>query len=239
MNIINLIEPSIGGIGYLVKVIVGLTSSIALGVVLFTLILKFITLPFDFLSKRSMRKNSLLMEKMRPELEKLQKQYANDKMLYNQKMQALYKKNGYSMAGACLPTILTLVVFIIAINGFTTFANYQNQQYFYDMSISYNQAYYNGFVYNGEDDPFKVENDANFEVVVDGENYIKINLKHDVLALDSVKNAADDVEIALPNSNFIVKKSTVEGAKNISVSNTTYQTTITLIPPNFMLWQTI
>ena len=219
MNIINLIEPSIGGIGYLVKVIVGLTSSIALGVVLFTLILKFITLPFDFLSKRSMRKNSLLMEKMRPELEKLQKQYANDKMLYNQKMQALYKKNGYSMAGACLPTILTLVVFIIAINGFTTFANYQNQQYFYDMSISYNQAYYNGFVYNGENDPFKVEDDANFEVVVDGENYIKINLKHDVLALDSVKNAADGVEIALPNSNFKVKKSTVEGAKKLSVYN--------------------
>ena len=68
LSIINLAKPTIGGIGYLVKVIVGLTSSIALGVVLFTLILKFITLPFDYISKRSMRKNSMLMEKMRPEL---------------------------------------------------------------------------------------------------------------------------------------------------------------------------
>ena len=122
-------SPTIGGIGYLVKAIVGITSSIALGVVLFTIILKLVTLPFDFMSRRSMRKNSLLMEKMRPELEKLQRQYSNDKLLYNQKMQALYKKNGYSMMGACLPTIITLVVFIIAINGFTTFSNYQNQLY--------------------------------------------------------------------------------------------------------------
>ena len=65
-------SPTIGGIGYLVKAIVGITSSIALGVVLFTIILKLVTLPFDFMSRRSMRKNSLLMEKMRPELEKLQ-----------------------------------------------------------------------------------------------------------------------------------------------------------------------
>ena len=81
---------------------------------------------------KHMRKNSLKMEEMRPELEKLQKQYANDKQLYNQKMMALYKKNGYSMMGSCLPTIITLVIFIVAINGFTAYSQYQNRVYFYE-----------------------------------------------------------------------------------------------------------
>ena len=57
---------------------------------------------------------------------------------------ALYKKNGYSMFGACLPTILTLVIFIIAINAFTDYSNYQNKQYFYNMSLSYNEVVYAG-----------------------------------------------------------------------------------------------
>lgn len=92
-----------------------------------------------------MRKNSLKMEEMRPELEKLQKQYADNKDLYSQKMMALYKKNGYSMFGACLPTILTLVIFIVAINAFTDYSKYQNKMDFYHMSQSYNNVVYAGF----------------------------------------------------------------------------------------------
>ena len=97
-----------------------------------------------------MRKNSLKMEAMRPELEKLQKQYANNKDLYNQKMMALYKKNGYSMWGACLPTIITLVIFIVAINAFTAYGQYQNSQYFYDMTISYNEVILDGIQEDGD-----------------------------------------------------------------------------------------
>ncbi len=128
-------------IAWLIKI----SSSIAVGVILFTVALKLVTLPFDYISRASMRKNSLKMEQMRPELEKLQEQYANDKQLYQQKMMALYKKNGYSMLGSCLPTILTLVIFIIAINAFTNFSQYQNKMYFYNMSKAYNNVVYAGF----------------------------------------------------------------------------------------------
>lgn len=145
MNIINIIQPITGS--WLVDIILWLekiTASIALSVVLFTVILKLITFPFDFASRASMRKNSLKMEEMRPELERLQKQYANDKDLYNQKMMALYKKNGYSMWGSCLPTILTLVIFIVAINAFTDFSRFKNKNTFYEMSLSYNEVIYEG-----------------------------------------------------------------------------------------------
>ena len=59
----------------IITAIVTSVSSVMLGVVLFTLVLKVITLPLDYFSRASMRKSSLKMEEMRPELEKLQKQY--------------------------------------------------------------------------------------------------------------------------------------------------------------------
>ncbi len=145
MNILNFTQATAGN--FLVEFIAILIKgcgSIALGVIVFTLILKVITLPFDFISRASMRKNSLKLEQMRPELEKLQEQYANDKQLYQQKMMALYKKNGYSMMGSCLPTILTLVIFIVAINAFNGFSQYQNKQYIYNMSKAYNNVVYSG-----------------------------------------------------------------------------------------------
>lgn len=153
---ISLAAPSTGS--FLVDIILWLvkgTGSVALGVVLFTVILKLITLPFDFISRSSMRRNSIKMEEMRPELEKLQKQYADNKDLYNQKMMALYKKNGYSMFGSCLPTIITLVIFIVAINAFNDYSRFQNHEYFYDMTVSYNSVLYEGL--EKDDTYIKVE----------------------------------------------------------------------------------
>ena len=146
-TIVNFTAPQTGN--WLVNIImwlVTISGSVGLGVILFTLLLKIVTLPFDFVSKYKMRKNSVKMEEMRPELEKLQKQYAGDKALYNQKMMALYKKNGYSMWGACLPTLLTLVIFIVAINAFSNYSQYQNRKYFADMASSFNGVVYDGFV---------------------------------------------------------------------------------------------
>lgn len=148
ISVINFVVPTGSGFGWFLAQSIAwlaqVTSSIALAVILFTLALKLITLPFDIHSRISMRKNSLKMEEMRPELEKLQKQYAGDKNLYNQKMMALYKKNGYSMFGACLPVIVTMVIFIIAIQGFNDYSSYQNRMYVHDMSVSYSKVIYDG-----------------------------------------------------------------------------------------------
>ena len=172
MDIINFALPGTGN--FIVKLImwlVSLTSSVTVAIILFTLILKLITLPFDYVSRSSMRKNSLKMEQMRPELEKLQKQYANDKALYNQKMMALYKKNGYSMFGSCLPTILTLVIFIVALNGFTDYSKLQNRQYFYNMSSAYNSVVYAGLEADGD---YIIRNDDGTLTVKDKELYDEI-----------------------------------------------------------------
>lgn len=169
ISIIDFTSPYTSNIfAKLIIWLVSVTSSVAASVILFTLFLKIITLPFDFMSRFSMRKNSIKMEQMRPELEKLQQQYANDKNLYNQKMMALYKKNGYSMFGACLPTIITLVIFIIAISGFNAYSSWQNKKYFYDMSIAYNNVIYAGLEIDGE--YIKVSDDG--AIIVDNDKIL-------------------------------------------------------------------
>ena len=51
-------------------------GAVALGVIVFTLALKTLVLPLDIYSRVKTKKQSLLMERMRPQMEKLQKQYA-------------------------------------------------------------------------------------------------------------------------------------------------------------------
>lgn len=171
LGYITFAAPSIGGLAAIIYWLISITSSIAAGVILFTVILKLVTFPFDLYSRISMRKNSLKMEEMRPELEKLQKQYAGDKVLYNQKMMALYKKNGYSLWGSCLPTIVTLVIFIVAISAFTSYSQYQNRKYFYDMSLAYNSVIYDGLDKDGEyikiEDGKLIINDADLIAKID------------------------------------------------------------------------
>ena len=143
-TIINLSPADFGEglnwLGRIIQWIVEIVPNIGLGIVLFTLILKVITLPLDVYSKASMRKNSLKMEKMRPQLEKLQKQYQNDQKMYNQKMMEMYKKNGYSMFGACLPMIVTLVVFMIVLGAFSDYSQFTNVDVYRQMKESYNGA---------------------------------------------------------------------------------------------------
>ena len=192
--LINFAKPETGS--WLVNIVlwlVTITSSVTVGVLLFTFLLKLITLPFDFISRASMRKNSIIMEEMRPELEKLQKQYADNKDLYNQKMMALYKKNGYSMMSSCLPTILTLVIFIVAINAFTNYSKWQNRMYFYEMSNSYNSVIYDGIESDGE---FIIKNEDGSIYIEDKKIYDALNtpevLENKGIIADIVSDSSDE-----------------------------------------------
>lgn len=128
---------------WLLQIIESLISAVVdvgVGIIVFTLILKLITLPLDIFSRASMKKNALKMEMMRDDLEKLQKQYANNKQLYQQKMMALYKKNGYSALMPCLPTIVSLVFFIIVIGAFSSYSRKADFEVFRQMQSAYDQA---------------------------------------------------------------------------------------------------
>ena len=130
---------SLNWIGELVRLIIEGVGIVGVGIIVFPLILKAVTLPFDIYQRISMRKQSLIMKNMKDDLEKLQQQYANDPKTYNAKMVELQRKNGYSMFGACLPMIVTLAILMIAISGFQSYAQYGNLSMYNGMAQIYNQ----------------------------------------------------------------------------------------------------
>ena len=150
LTAVTSIVPSIGEIANIsvryewickiIAAIIGFAKDVGLGIILFTIILKLITLAPDIWSRVSMKKNALKMEAMKEDLEKLQKQYAKNKDLYQQKMMALYKKNGYSAFSACLPTIITLVFFFIVIGAFNSYSQVSERDIFDGMRGAYNQS---------------------------------------------------------------------------------------------------
>ena len=87
-------------------------------VVAFTVILKVALSPLDIWQKLVTRKNAKAMERMKPQLEILKAKYGDDKQKFQQEQMALYKREKYSMLGACVPTIVTLVVFFVIFAGF-------------------------------------------------------------------------------------------------------------------------
>ncbi len=153
MNIFNLLYEAtiysglgnveISGIALLVKNIIEKLSFggyVAVGILMFSLILKILPLPLDIYSRAATKKNAIKMERMRPELERLQKQYANNKELYSRKMMALYKKEGYSQFAACLPSLFTLVFFIIVITAFNQYSTWAKVDIFNQMTVAYNES---------------------------------------------------------------------------------------------------
>lgn len=152
-------------LGHFARVIIEGVGIIGLGIIVFTIVLKAITLPFDIYQRVKMRKQTLIMRQMQPELEKLQKQYANDKNMYSQKMMELYKKNGYSMFGACLPMIISLVIIIVAFQGFRTYSSYANLNMYVKMSEAYNSAL-SSYIVEGLDYRLPVEGEEDTELTI-------------------------------------------------------------------------
>lgn len=203
MNVLNNILASISffsedglnnvpitGITKLVKILIetfSIGGLIAVGIILFTLVLKVLPLPLDIYSRAATKKNALKMEKMRPQLEKLQKQYANNKQLYTQKMMALYKKEGYSTFAACLPTLFTLVFFIIVITAFNKYSTYANLNTFNEMAKAYNAGIVEQV--NETDDLEIVLND---EVITGYKAGATVRFKTDSPLTDDEKNAISE-----------------------------------------------
>ncbi len=149
MELFNLLETSIpvfgqtydvslNWIGRLIRWLCNGVGVVGVGIILFSLVLKLVTLPFDIYQRISMRKQNIQMKANQEKMEKLQKQYANDKEKYNQKLMEMYRENGISLFSSCLPMILSMVIFIVAINAFNTYAQYSNIENYNTMVNAYN-----------------------------------------------------------------------------------------------------
>ena len=79
-----------------------------LAIILLTVLVRLILLPLSIKQVRSMRE----MQRIQPELKKLQAKYKGDRAKLNEEMMKLYKEHGVNPFGGCLPLLSQLIVLI-------------------------------------------------------------------------------------------------------------------------------
>lgn len=94
-------------LGYLMKLCYWIcNNNYAIALIIFTLIVKLITVP----SQIKQQKSTAKMAKFSPKLKQLQKQYANNKQKLQEETMKLYSEEGVNPMGSCLPMVITMVI---------------------------------------------------------------------------------------------------------------------------------
>ncbi len=122
MNLGQVLNPLYQAIASLLSYCYELIPNYAIAIAMLTLIVMVVLSPLTLKSTRSM----LAMQKLQPEMKKLQTKYKGDRQKLNEEMMKFYKENKINPLGGCLPLILQLPVFFIlysVIRGLTTVTN--------------------------------------------------------------------------------------------------------------------
>ena len=93
---------------FLLRWFYNLTGSYGWAIILFTLIVKLIMLPFQMKSKKSM----IRMNRMQAQIKEIQTKYANNKQLQNEEIARLNQEQGVNPMSGCLWSFLPLPILI-------------------------------------------------------------------------------------------------------------------------------
>ena len=91
---------------WLVRLFYDLTNSYGVALILFTLVIKLIMLPFQMKSKKSMMR----MSRVSGQMQDLQKRYAKNQAKFQEEMQKLYEEEGVNPMSGCLWSFLPLPI---------------------------------------------------------------------------------------------------------------------------------
>ena len=130
-------ESGLGLVGKLVMWMYNWIGNYGWTVVVFTVFLKILMLPLDIWQRYSTRKSTLKQKKVQPLLDNIDKRYGANTQRANEEKQKLLKKQGISVASACLPMIVTMVVFFLMFAGLREFSYYKNIQTFNSLTKAY------------------------------------------------------------------------------------------------------
>ena len=84
----------------------------AVAIALLTLVVMVVTTPFTLKGTRSM----IQMQRLQPEMRRLQLKYKDDRQKLNEELMAFYKENQLNPLGGCLPLLLQAPIFMILFN---------------------------------------------------------------------------------------------------------------------------
>jgi YidC/Oxa1 family membrane protein insertase len=92
---------------YLLDLLTRQLGSFGLAILVFTVMLKGVTLPLSLKAYHAMSK----MKALQPEMKRVQERYADDKTRQSQEMMALYARAKVSPFSGCMPTLIQIPIF--------------------------------------------------------------------------------------------------------------------------------
>ena len=120
-------------------------GSYALTVILFTVVLKLVLSPIDFLQRFYTNKTTRMQARLQPEMEKLKKRYGQNQTLLYQKQNELYQKNNVSMKGSCtvmlVYMVVTLTVFLTFFNSLQSISGFKINKQYEELQNTYYSSY--------------------------------------------------------------------------------------------------
>jgi YidC/Oxa1 family membrane protein insertase len=114
MNIAELWHALLNALGASLAFLYDLVPNYGVAIILLTLAVKLVTLPLSIKSTRSMQ----AMQKVQPEMKRLQAKYKGDRQKLNEEMMKLYQEHGVNPLGGCLPLVLQMPVLIALLQVF-------------------------------------------------------------------------------------------------------------------------
>ena len=93
-------------LSYLLTLLYNLVHNYGIAIIILTVIVKAALYPVYAKSMKSTMK----MGKLQPKMQELQQKYGKDREVYQQKVSELYKEEGASMYGGCLPMVVQMIV---------------------------------------------------------------------------------------------------------------------------------
>ena len=93
---------------WLVRLFYNLTNSYGVALILFTLVIKLIMLPFQMKSKKSMMR----MSRVSGQMQELQKRYAKNQAKLQEEMQKLYEEEGVNPMSGCLWSLIPFPILL-------------------------------------------------------------------------------------------------------------------------------
>ncbi len=94
----------------------GYTHNYGWAIIIMTLMIQLVMFPLTY----KQLKSSAVMQKIQPEMKRIQDRYKNDPMTAQREMMALYKKYGANPLSGCLPMFIQLPIFLALFNALRT-----------------------------------------------------------------------------------------------------------------------
>jgi YidC/Oxa1 family membrane protein insertase len=115
--LIGIWDGVVAFLNWLLQGIYAFTGNYGIAIILLTILVKLVLLPLTIKQTRSI----IAMQKIQPEIKKLQEKYKDDKEKLSQEMMKFYKENKVNPLGGCLPLLLQLPIFFALFSVLRTY----------------------------------------------------------------------------------------------------------------------